>query len=106
LLTEAKATIIGAGGIMGGEGSTTFIIEGKPPQVKKAWEIVNGVKGAELSGVPETLVECYPGGQSCNTREHFGAKEVVSHRGCAYFMPRLAKKVFSTGKNGLKGTGY
>ena len=93
-LTGAEATVIGAGGVMGAEGSTTFVIEGEAAGVKKAWELVRGVKGAAVSGIPETLEECEPRGPFCNGLDKVGNTETPAHRGCAYFMRGLEKKVF------------
>jgi hypothetical protein len=96
ILTGVKTTVIGAGGILGAEGSTTFVMEGKPYQVKEAWELINGVKGAAVSGEPDSLEECFPGCPFCNSHEDVGSKHIPTHRGCAYFRPNLAKKAFST----------
>ncbi len=45
LLTGVEATPIGGGGIDGGEGSRTFIIEGDEEAVKKTYELLLKIKG-------------------------------------------------------------
>lgn len=101
MLAEVRTTVIGAGGIAGGEGSTTFIIGGKPSQVKKAWEITCSIKGAELSviPVPETLTECYPKSPACARYENVGGKHIPKHRGCVYRQPNLVTKILSDEDN-------
>jgi hypothetical protein len=95
LLTGAKTMVIGAGGIMGGEGSTTFVVEGDLPQVKEAWEIITSVKGAAVCGSPETLVECEPKCPKCSQYSTLGNTRVLIHSACAYRDPNLPKKAFA-----------
>ena len=95
MLTRVKATMIGAGGITGGEGSSTFVIEGEPSQVEAAWEIVSSVKGAEVSGLPQTLDECVAGSPRCAHYVTIGGRRLALHRGCVYLEPKLLHKVFS-----------
>jgi len=95
MLTGVKTTVIGSGGIMGAEGSTTFVIEGEPSQVKRAWEIVYSVKGAEVSGLPESLIECNPKSPMCAKYLTVGNTHVPFHRACVYREPELVTKVFS-----------
>jgi len=45
ILTGAVATPIGGGGVDGGEGSRTFIIEGDEKAVTAAYELLKGIKG-------------------------------------------------------------
>ena len=65
LLADVKATVIGRGGIMGGEGSTTLIVEGKLEEVQKIIDIVNNLKGSCISGSPKSLIECSKGNIGC-----------------------------------------
>lgn len=95
MLADVRSTVIGAGGITGGEGSTTFVIEGELSQVKKAWEIVHSVKGTELSGAQETLIECNAKSQGCANYLTICDKRVIAHRSCIWREPGLAAKVFS-----------
>ncbi len=95
MLAGVRTTVIGAGGITGGEGSTTFVIEGEPSQVKKAWEIVHSVKGTELSGAQETLVECNAKSQGCANYLTICDKRVIAHRSCIWRELGLAANVFS-----------
>ncbi|MCS7117077.1 MAG: hypothetical protein RMJ31_04365 [Nitrososphaerota archaeon] len=56
ILTGAIATPIAAGGILGAEGSITFVIEGEREQVVKAVEMIESIKGSKL---PEIILsEC------------------------------------------------
>lgn len=96
MLFGVRTTVIGAGGIMGGEGSTTLVMEGESLQIRNAWEYTHSIKGASVSGVAETLVECYPGCSICRSVGLIGDKRIPTHRGCCYFMRGLAEKVFSS----------
>jgi hypothetical protein len=58
ILADVKAIVIGSGGIAGAEGATTLVIEGSTKEVKKAFNIVKEIKGAKVSGIPESLIEC------------------------------------------------
>lgn len=73
LLADVKATIIGRGGIMGGEGSTTLIVDGELEEVNKIIDIVKSIKGSDISGSSKSLIECAKG--------NIGCKEDV---GCLY----------------------
>lgn len=48
LLGDVKVHVIGAGGIGGGEGSYTFLIEGSEKEVKHIFNIVQKIKGEEV----------------------------------------------------------
>ncbi|MBI2857965.1 MAG: hypothetical protein HYX90_02705 [Chloroflexi bacterium] len=96
LLAGVATTVIGAGGVTGGEGSTTFIVEGERANVEKAWDLVNSLKGATVSGVPESLVECGQKDPRCSTCLPVGKRRVVLHRSCVYRQPGLARTVLST----------
>ncbi|MFC1989381.1 hypothetical protein ACFLVW_02275 [Chloroflexota bacterium] len=95
ILAKVKATVIGCGGVTGGEGSTTFAIEGDRSEVKKAWEIVLSVKGAEVSGVHESLIECHSKSPRCASYVTVGNSRISLHRACVYRQPALAQEVFS-----------
>lgn len=45
ILADVEVFIIGAGGIGGGEGSYTFMVEGKEDEVKKVFNMVRDIKG-------------------------------------------------------------
>ncbi len=68
ILARVKCTVIGKGGILGAEGSTTMIAEGEPDEVRKLLEIVKSVKGAQVSGAADSLIECERPSPGC--REH------------------------------------
>ncbi len=70
LLAGVKATVIGMGGICGAEGGTTLVAQGPSVEVCKLLEIVEAVKGADVSGAPRSLVECAVGCDGC--AEHLG----------------------------------
>jgi hypothetical protein len=76
ILAEVRSTVIGAGGIFGGEGATTLVIEGQPDSVVRAFRLAESVKGATLSGVEDSFPECQPGSTICR-----------QHPGCVYFNP-------------------
>ncbi|MFH1486563.1 MAG: hypothetical protein ABIH46_10870 [Chloroflexota bacterium] len=100
MLAGVKATVIGAGGVLGAEGSTTLVIEGEPAKVKKAWQLVQSVKGATLSGVAESLVECNAKSPGCSKYLDAGGVTVLFHRACVYRQPDLPDHVF--GKKGSR----
>jgi hypothetical protein len=72
-LAGVKAWVIGKGGILGAEGSTTFLVDGPPKEVMKIDKIYQSVKGSGLSGEPRNLIPCSRGSLSCKT-----------HLGCLY----------------------
>ncbi len=57
-LADVKAAVIGKGGILGGEGSTVFAIEGPALETERVFDLVLALKGAPVSGVPGSLEEC------------------------------------------------
>ncbi len=65
LLAGVKCTVIGRGGISGAEGATTMVVEGKRVDVEKAMKIVRDGKGARVSGLEESLVECDEESPNC-----------------------------------------
>lgn len=79
-LAGVNCTVIGRGGIYGAEGGITMLLDGEPNQVETAWDIVKSVKGATLSGDPNTLEECKRGGSNCK-----------NHLGCIYRKKVLRK---------------
>jgi len=60
-LFGVEATPIAAGGLVGAEGSAVLAFEGKDEQVKKAFEMLKSIKGAQLPvlGLPESPDACY-----------------------------------------------
>ncbi|MBE3094271.1 MAG: hypothetical protein IMZ52_04510 [Actinobacteria bacterium] len=56
ILTGASATVVGAGGVAGAEGSVVMAIEGNEDQINKALDITKEVKGAKLPHV--NLLDC------------------------------------------------
>jgi len=81
LLAEVSCTVIGKGGIFGAEGATTMIIEGdKREEVEKVFQIISSIKGAEVSGIQESLRECVPPNENCKL-----------HRACIYKRRALSK---------------
>jgi hypothetical protein len=95
LLSGAEATVIGAGGISGGEGSTTIIIQGNREQVKSAWDAMRAIKGAGVSGIPETLEECIPPKSPfCKAHLDIGSVRILAHKACIYRQPKLDQKIF------------
>lgn len=72
-LGSVEATVIGAGGIHGAEGSTTIVIEGDESEVEKVFEMIMKVKGTSTSGTDESMRECEGGCPQC-----------ARHRACIY----------------------
>jgi hypothetical protein len=73
LLAKVKATIIGRGGIIGAEGATTFVVEGKKLQVQKLCRLAMKLKRAHTSAADGSLEECQRGCPNCER-----------HLGCVY----------------------
>lgn len=73
LIGNVNCLVVGRGGILGAEGATTMIIEGNKEEVEKVFQIVLSVKGAEVSGIAESLLECTPPHEECKL-----------HRSCIY----------------------
>ncbi|MFC1918411.1 hypothetical protein ACFLWW_00335, partial [Chloroflexota bacterium] len=96
MLADVKTTMIGAGGVMGGEGSSTFVIEGEQSKVKLAWEIVSSIKGTELSAVPESLTECVGKSSRCAQYVTVSSRHVPLDHRCVYREPHLVQKMLST----------
>ena len=68
-----KEEIGGTISIGSGEGSRTFVLLGEHDNVLRAWKGVAALKGAALSGAPESMITCVGGCASC-----------VRHTGCVY----------------------
>jgi len=49
LLGEVDVSVIGAGGIGGGEGSYTFLVEGRAEEVKDIFNLVKDIKGEKMT---------------------------------------------------------
>ena len=72
-LVKVDCHIIGKGGILGAEGSTTLVIEGKEKEIRKIFKIIKSTRNSKTSGIRETLLECRPGVERCK-----------NHIGCIY----------------------
>lgn len=70
MLSGARCTVVGRGGVCGAEGGSTIMAEGSPEQAGAAWYLVQEIKGAGTSGDPPTLDQCGPGSPNC--RHHLG----------------------------------
>ena len=96
ILVEGLAiTVIGAGGIKGAEGATTFIVEGVPAAVKKTWAIISEVKGAYMSAEERTLEDCEPQGEICKGFIIRDGIQVPKHHSCVYREKDSPNKLFS-----------
>ena len=73
LLGKVACTVIGKGGLFGAEGGTTLQIEGAKGDVEAVFQIIRSVKGAGVSGLPESLPDCIAPHAKCK-----------AHRGCIY----------------------
>ncbi len=58
ILGFEKRWLIGRGGIAGAEGASTFVLEGEEDAIRNFLTSLQSIKGAEVSGVPESLAEC------------------------------------------------
>jgi hypothetical protein len=58
LLADVSCTVIGRGGIFGAEGATTMIIEGRKEEAERILDIISSIKGADVSGMEESLPTC------------------------------------------------
>lgn len=65
LLGNVHCLVVGRGGILGAEGATTMIIEGNKEEVEKVFQIILSIKGAKVSGIAESLLECAPPNEHC-----------------------------------------
>lgn len=98
ILVEGLAiTVIGAGGIKGAEGATTFITEGVPAAVRKTWSIISEVKGACMSAEEGTLEDCEPQGEICKGFIIRGGAHVPKHHSCVYREKDSPNKLFPLG---------
>ena len=73
LLGDVECIVIGRGGILGAEGATTMLIEGEKEEVEKVFQIVTSIKGENVSGIRESLLECAVPHEKCKL-----------HRACIY----------------------
>ena len=73
LLAEVTATVIGRGGIMGAEGSTSLVVQGDQAEVQKLCRLVLKLKRARTSAVDGSKEECRRSCPSCD-----------NHLGCIY----------------------
>jgi len=59
LLGEVDVHVIGAGGIGGGEGSHTFLIDGEAGEVEKIFNLVKGIKGeSRIKAIRGSCLNC------------------------------------------------
>ena len=72
-LAKVKVWVIGKGGILGAEGSSTLLIEGPQTEILKIDSLYQEVKEAGLSPLPRNLIPCSRGNVSCK-----------NHIGCLY----------------------
>lgn len=76
-LFNIEATVIGAGGIFGGEGSYTFVCKGEPNDLERAYKYIKILKESDdrVSGTSTSLVECIYPCESCARHSCCGYKE-------------------------------
>jgi hypothetical protein len=68
-IAGVRCTVIAAGGIAGGEGATTMVIDGSGQAVEAALAAVAAVRGADTSGCPVSLQECEKGAPGCGAHQ-------------------------------------
>ena len=73
ILAPVNCTVIGKGGIHGGDGSTVMVVKGEKEPVETIWELVEKIKGAKISGEPSSLEACDGPSEQCSR-----------HRACIY----------------------
>jgi hypothetical protein len=73
IISGAEVSVIGHGGINGGEGATTVLVEGNENSVKKAIKAVLANTETYISGNITSLEECKPGSSGC-----------INHLSCFY----------------------
>jgi len=66
VISHVDVTVIGCGGINGGEGSTTVIVDGNEDSVKNGIEAVMSASKMHVSGTEDSLEECKPGSPGCS----------------------------------------
>ena len=94
LVEGLTITVISAGGVKGAEGATTFVIDGVPAAVKKAWSIITGVKGAHMSSEEGTVEDCEPQGELCKGFIIRDGIHVPKHHSCVYREKDSPSKLF------------
>lgn len=65
ILADVKCTVIGKGGISGGEGATTMVVEGDKSAIEKIFKHVESVEGVSTSGAARSLPDCSRGSSGC-----------------------------------------
>lgn len=68
IIAPVDCAVIGRGGVDGAEGGTTLVLRGESPEVQRAVDAVVALKGASISGSPDSWPECRAGNANC--REH------------------------------------
>jgi len=94
LVEGLTITVISAGGVKGAEGATTFVIDGVPAAVKKAWSILSEVKGARMSSEEGTIEDCEPQGELCKGFIIRDGIHVPKHHSCVYREKDSPSKLF------------
>ena len=73
ILAPVSCTVIGRGGIQGGEGSTVMAVKGDNKSIETIIALIDKVKGSKTSGEPGSLVSCDGPSDQCK-----------KHRACIY----------------------
>ena len=64
-LAQVDCHVIGKGGILGAEGGTTVLVDGRDDEVLKIEQIYQEIHGSSVSGTIGSLTECEMGIPSC-----------------------------------------
>ncbi len=64
-LAAVKATVVGKGGVFGGEGSTVVAVEGEKPETDRIFELVLSLKGSAESAEATSVAECEGPNPNC-----------------------------------------
>lgn len=80
ILAPVECQVIAKGGIGGAEGATSIALWGDVADVRSLFQLVLGLKGAQVSGDPASLQECEAASRTCK-----------GHRACVYRSPGLLR---------------
>jgi hypothetical protein len=82
ILGKVKATVIGKGGILGGEGAIVYALEGEEEEVLRLFHLVEQLKGAGVSGTKDSLKECTGPNPRCATHEAcvYGKRDTIRRK--------------------------
>lgn len=81
-LSPVECHVIAKGGVDGAEGGISLMVSGEKPDVERIFKLALQLKGASLSGAPQSLEQCDSASARC-----------AGHLACIYRSPKLLKKL-------------